>query len=288
MFVVRYNPSKNGREKNVTFVTPGFKSYLSNRNFNIKIRCSVSNGIITFYGVPQGSILGPILFLLYISEIEKIAKLYGLKLHMFADDMQLYISFERIDILDSISNIEHCLRHIKLWMSNNFLKVNDDKTQFLVISPKTKNRNLFSDLCISFGGSIIFPSSTAKNLGVTFDSNMSMVNYINAITAKGYFYLHNLYKVADKLIYDLKVELVTTYILPLLDYCNILLFSATKVDRAKLQKLLNNAVRFIFSLNGRRKRKLHITPYLRNFIFCLLNLESYINCVNLYTNLSTV
>ena len=240
-----------------------FKSYLSGRSFNVKIRCSLSNGVITFYGVPQGSILGPILFLMYISEIEKIAKLYGLKLHMFADDMQLYISFQRNDILSSISNIEHCLRHIKVWMSTNFLKVNEDKTQFLIISPKTNNRSIFSDLCISFGGSIIIPSDTAKNLGVILDSNMSMIDNINAITAKGYYYLHNFYKVADKLTYDLKVELITTYILPLIDYCNVLLFCATKVNRAKLQKLLNNAVRFIFNLNGKRKRKQHITPFLK-------------------------
>ena len=205
-----------------------FKSYSNNHSFNnVKIRCSVSNGFITLYGVPQGSIL----FLMYISEIERIAQLYGLKLHMFADDIQLYISFQRNDVLSSISNIEHCLRHIKLWMSKNFLKVNEDKTQFLVISPKI---NMFSDLCISFGGTTILPAHTAKNLGVVLDSNMLMINNINAITSKGYFYLHNFYKVANKLKYELKVELVTTYILPLIDYCNILLFSATKANCAKI------------------------------------------------------
>ena len=263
-----------------------FKSYLSNRNFNVKIRCSMSNGVITFYGVPQGSILGPILFLLYISEIERIAKLYGLKLHMFADDMQLYISFQRSDILSSISNIEHCLRHIKLWMSTNFLKVNEDKTQFLVISPKNNHCNMFSDMCISFGGSIVIPSSTATNLGVTLDSNMSMINNINAITSRGYYYLQNFYRVADKLTYCLKVELVTTYILPLLDYCNILLFSATKTYRAKLQKLLNNAVRFIFNLSGKRKRKLPITPYLKKLH--ILPIESriiYKACLLVYKSI---
>ena len=240
-----------------------FKSYLSNRNFKVKINCYYSNGVITFYGVPQGSILGPILFLLYISEIEKIAKLYGFQLHMFADDMQLYISFQPCDILSSISNVEHCLRHIKSWMSNNFLKINEDKTKFMVISPKNNHCNIYSDLCISFGGSIIIPTHTATNLGVTLDSGMSMSNYINSISSKGYFYLHNFYRVADKLTHDLKVQLITTYILPLLDYCNILLFSATKTSRSKLQKLLNNAVRFVFNLSGKRKRRKSITPYLK-------------------------
>ena len=270
-----------------------FKSYLCDRNYNVKIRCSISNGVITLYGVPQGSILGPILFLLYISEIEHIAKLYGLKLHMFADDMQLYIFFQRCDILTSISTIEHCLRHIKLWMSSNFLKVNEGKTQFLVISPKNNHCNMFNDLCISFGGSVIFPSPSAKNLGVILDANMSMTSNINAITSKGYFYLHNFYRVANKLTHDLKVTLITTYILPLLDYCNVLLFSATKTNRTKLQKLMNNAVRFIFNLSGRRKRKISITPYLKKLHFlpiefrivyklCLLVFKSIHGCAPKY------
>ena len=240
-----------------------FKSYLHNRSFHVKIKCCISNGVIAFYGVPQGSILGPILFLLYISEIEQIANWYGLELHMFADDMQLYISFQRSDISNNITNIEQCLRHIKLWMSCNFLKINENKTQLLVISPKNNTCSIFTDLCISFGGNIITPAITATNLGVIFDSSMTMHTYINSIASKGYFYLHNFYQVADKLTFDLKVQLVTTYILPLLDYNNILLFSATMQYRYKLQKLLNNAVRFIFKLSGRKKKRRPISPYLK-------------------------
>ena len=68
-----------------------FTSYLSGRSFQVKINSCLSNGVILLYGVPQGSILGPILFLLYISEIEKIAQLQEFGVHVFADDMQLYI-----------------------------------------------------------------------------------------------------------------------------------------------------------------------------------------------------
>ena len=238
-----------------------FLSYLTGRNFSVKINCSISNGMIVLYGVPQGSILGPILFLLYISEIESIAKLYGLKIHMFADDMQLYISFQHCDILENVSNIEHCLRHIKLWMSNNFLKINESKTQFMIIAPQKYNCRILSDVCISFGGSSIFPSEEGVNLGVKFDDSMSFSGHINAITSKGYFYMNNFFRIADKLNYDLKVQMVMTYILPLIDYCNLILVSATQSNRYQLQKLLNSAVRFIFNLHGKRRR-LSITPYL--------------------------
>ena len=239
-----------------------FKSYLTDRNFSVKIGVSMSDGTIIFYGVPQGSILGPILFLLYISEIESIAKLYGLKIHIFADDMQLYISFQQCDTLECISNIEHCLRHIKVWMSTNFLKINESKTQLMIIAPHSHNVESLSDLCISFGGSMIFPSDEATNLGIKFDKNMSYDSHINSITANGYFYMTNFYRIADKLTFDLKVQLVMTYIIPLIDYCNVIFVSATQFNRNKLQKLLNSAVRFIFNLHG-KKRRLSLTPYLK-------------------------
>ena len=256
-----------------------FKSYLSERNYSVKINCSISNGIITLFGVPQGSILGPILFLLYIAEIEAIAELYGLKIHIFADDMQLYISFQNTDVLENTSIIEHCLRHIKIWMSTNFLKINESKTNLVVISPARRRYNV-DNLCISFGGNVILPSSSATNLGVKIDSSLTFHDQINVITSKGYMYLHNFYRLADKLTFELKVQLVTTYILPLIDYCNIVFVSSTKMYLNKLQKLLNSAVRFIFNLKGKKRfvsitpflKKLHILPvHLRiNYKLCLL------------------
>ena len=244
-----------------------FTSYLSGRSFQVKINSCLSNGVILLYGVPQGSILGPILFLLYISEIEKIAQLHGFSVHVFADDMQLYISFKRNNLLSTLSSIEHCLRHIKYWMASKFLKINEGKTQLMLFIPKTHYKNFFSDVCLSFGGSTIFPSVIATNLGITLDNSMSLSSQINSVTSKGYFYLHNFYKVADKLTYDLKVQLITTYILPLVDYCNVLYTSCTKAYRHKLQKLLNSSARFIFNLTGRKKRKLPITPYLKKLHF---------------------
>ena len=238
-----------------------FKSYLSDRSYSVKIGFSISDGTITFYGVPQGSILGPVLFLLYIAEIENIAKIYGFKIHLYADDMQIYISFQHTEALDSISSIEHCLRHIKLWMSKHFLKINESKTKLMLISSKRYSNKALTDICLSFGGSLIFPSLDAANLGVTFDHNMSMTKQINSVTSKGYFYLNNFYRVADKLTIDLKVQLITTFILPLVDYCNVVYTCASRYYCQKLQKLLNSAVRFIFNLTGKKKHRLSLTPY---------------------------
>ena len=151
-------------------------------------------------------------------------------------------------------------------MSMNFLKVNEDKTKHMLFLPKTHYRSIFTDLCISFGGSLVFPSQVAINLGVTLDSSMSMCDHINAVTSKGYYYISNFYRVADKLTHELKVKMVTSYIIPLIDYCNVTLTCANSAYRYKLQKLLNSAVRFIFNIRG-RGRRVSITPFLRKLHF---------------------
>ena len=239
-----------------------FQSYLKNRSCKVNIGKSFSEGLMLLFGVPQGSILGPILFILYISDIEYIAKCHGFRIHVYADDTQLYIAFEKCNILSTISDIEQCLREIKCWMSHNFLKINEDKTKLLMISSKEVLSNVYTDLCISFSGNIIIPSLNAVNLGVNFDSTMSMETYINNIVSKGYCKLNNFWKTADKLTYDLKLQLVASYILPLIDYCNITFTAASKLFVNKLQKLLNSAIRFIFNLTGKRYR-FPITPYMK-------------------------
>ena len=237
-------------------------SYLSNRKCYVNINNSYSKGIYLLFGVPQGSILGPILFILYISDIEHIAKCNGFNIHIYADDTQLYIAFEKCDILSTVSDIEQCLREIRNWMSTLFLKINEDKTKFLMISSNDDLYNVYTDLCISFSGNIITPSLNAVNLGVTLDSTMSMETYIKNIISKGYFKLNNFWRNADKLTYDLKLQLVTAYILPIIDYCNITFLAASKLNINKLQKLLNSSIRFIFNLTGKRYRNA-ITPYMK-------------------------
>ena len=131
-----------------------------------------------------------------------------------------------------------------------------------MISSDDDLNRIYTDLCISFSGNVLVPSSSAVNLGVTFDSTMCMDKYINVIVSKGYFKLNNFWGNADKLTYDLKLQLVTTYILPLIDYCNIIFLASSKSNVGKLQKLLNSSIRFIFNLTGKRYRY-SITPYMK-------------------------
>ena len=144
----------------------------------------------------------------------------------------------------------------------NFLKINEDKTKFLFISPHENVSAIYKDICICFSGSMIDPSLDAINLGVTFDCDMTMQAHINSIVSRGYYHLSNFWRVADKLNRELKLQLVTSYILPIIDYCNITFISASTRNVHKLQKLLNSAVRYVCNISG-RKCRLPITPFMK-------------------------
>ena len=241
-----------------------FDSYLNNRSFMVKIKDQHSKGRLLRYGVPQGSILGPILFILYVKDLEDIAAKNGLCSHMFADDSQLYLSYNEATSLSVKGKVENCLKEFKNWTDYHLLKLNSSKTKVINIMT---NRSNISPLDISFNGSNVEVHTSVKNLGFHFDNMLTMKKHINKVCSSGYFMLKNLWHIASKVTsVKLKTQLVHGCILSKIDYCNSLYYGLPNNLIHKLQKLMNAAVRFIYNLTG-PKRRLSISPFLKKVHF---------------------
>ena len=151
-----------------------------------------SKSIITplQYGVPQGSCLGPIAFLVYISALTDVVDNQNISVLAYADDTQLYLSCQSNDINDKINSLNSCINIIRQFMLTHQLKINDNKTEFIVLGTRQQlakiNQNATT---IRVGNSVIRPSSSVVNLGFAFDNTMSLRSQVNSVCKQSYFQL---------------------------------------------------------------------------------------------------
>ena len=238
------------------------RSYLKGRTFSVNVNGKDSKRQIMLFGVPQGSLLGPILFILYTKELESIAASHDICIHIYADDTQLYLGFKCEDSDSTKSTIENCLVDIKKWMLKNYLKLNTDKTDLIFLGKKNNLTN-FSDIPFLQGNTIIESSQVVKSLGVFLDPTLSMTRDINKRCSAAYYHLRNIGRVKRCLDQPRRILLIQSLILTKLDYCNSILANVPDYLINKLQMVMNAGVRFIYDL----KRRDHITPYMKQAHF---------------------
>ena len=154
-----------------------FRSYLSGRSQRVLINGEFSSSQRLVYGVPQGSVLGPLLFTVYILPLGKLIRQYGLDVHIYADDTQLYVSVcptSEDGINNAVSKLENCVSNVQSWMSKNFLKLNADKTEVMVIGFRAQLTKFNLPSVTVAGVDVPVQTNPVRNLGVMFDSGMTM------------------------------------------------------------------------------------------------------------------
>ena len=232
------------------------KSYLSDRRHCVSFKNILSIFSLVEFGVPQGSVLGPLLFGVYLLPLGEIFRSFGINFHCYADDTQIYIPI-RPDDRSQLGNLETCLTAVTAWMSQNFLRLNANKTELLVVGPKTQ-LPLLADLSLNIESCAITPNPKVKNLGVTFDSTLSFDGHIKEVTKTAFFHLRNISKIRPLLSAADAEILIHAFVSSRLDYCNVL-FSGLPLCSTKRLQLVQNAAARILT---RTKKYDHITPVL--------------------------
>ena len=157
-----------------------FKSYLSGRTHSVKVGSTLSHPAALQYGVPQGSVLGPILFSLYTNPISSIIHSHSsINYHFYADDTQLYITLSPANFSHSIQKLKNCLNDIQNFMFTNKLKLNPDKTEFILIGSQKNHKPRHPHFPINILGNQVSPAQSVMNLGAVFDSNFNFSNHMS-------------------------------------------------------------------------------------------------------------
>ena len=163
-----------------------FASYLADRTHSVWIQNCCPESSTVPHGVPQCSVLGPLLFIIYLLPLGNIFRHYGINFHCYADDTQLYVSTKHTSTVPS-STLIACLHDLQVWMTNNNPKFNSSKIKLFLIGTKTTLSKI--NFCsIPIADTTIPVSTQIKSLGVIPDSSLSFSHHIN----KQYIYMHSL------------------------------------------------------------------------------------------------
>lgn len=260
-------------------------SYLSGRSQCVRVKDQCSSFMNMSQGVPQGSILGPLLFSLFINDIGRSLK--SASFHMFADDFQFFVQCLPSDLHHAINLINNELASIYSWCELNLLKINPRKSQAIILYKSCIPTNKLPPILLN--NTVIPFSCTVKNLGVMLACDLSWGKYVSEICRKIYGTLHILKRLSYFTPQKLRLQLVKVLIVPYITYCDCLY--ALSLDASSLRKLhvaVNVCTRYILNVKPRSHIPLankdmilgmDLTYFLQfrciKFIFKLLNPDKF-------------
>lgn len=234
------------------------KSYLSGRSQQVTIGSTNSDKLSLDQGVPQGSCLGPVMFTQYASSIFSVIEKHDKAAHGYADDHQIYKGFPASALVEQSHSMELCVDEVREWMRSMHLKMNDSKTEYLLVGTQ-QQLSKCDPLPLSIGDTDILPSDCSRDLGAHLDHNLTMAQHIKVKCQAAYAQLHNIARIRKHLDRESAEVLIHGLVFSHIDYCNILLYGLPKCFIKKLQMVMNSAARVLCRIPKHE----HISPTLK-------------------------
>jgi hypothetical protein len=240
-----------------TFVS----SFLSDRRYCVSLSGARSAEQVVVAGVPQGSVLGPLLFNLFVDDLYDVISEHGCQPSAYADDTQLLTDFDLCDpnsINLTTARLQRCVEDGVLpWMVSNNLLLNVDKSELIIFCPTGSTAG---DVSLSINGDVIHSRDCVKLLGVTLDTSLSMVKHISQTCSAIYYQVKRLSSCRKYLSADHLEQLAAGLVLQRLDYCNAILVDLPASSLQRLSVALNCTARVVKGL-GKHD---HVSPALKS------------------------
>ena len=256
-------------------------SYLSGRMQKVKYDEYVSTASSINVGIPQGSILGPLLFILYINDMAALFS--NCCYHLFADDTVIYITEESGESL--VSRMNEVLKEVTEWLEVNKLKLNVSKTKSMIVG-KQKFKYEIEQQGLEFRacGEVIEVVKEIKYLGVIIDDKLKFSSHINYVCKKIAKKIGVLKRVSWYLSIDSRKLVYNTIVLPHFNYCSTVLYLANQSDMDRLQKLQNRAMRVILRCNiyTRVNDMLKVLGWMNVYNYVEFNVLMFIHKIKLH------
>lgn len=264
-------------------VTQWFCSYLSGRRQRVRLDNVYSDWCPVSAGVPQGGVLSPLLFSLFINSLVQVITFSSY--HLYADDLQLSLNFSLENLNDSISMMNNDLEAVRVRSGELGLLVNPAKTQVMLMGTRymLDRIDLGSISPLTFNCTLLPFCQHVKNLGLHMTCDLSWECHVSEVSKKVFATMHSLRQQQHFIPFEAKRMLVTSLLLPIIDYADICYTDISEELLNKLDRLLNLCIRYMYGLkkydhvshyrkelewlNIRSRRSVHLLSFLYNILF---------------------
>jgi len=211
------------------------QSDITNRTSSVHIGRHCSSSVTCTTGVPQGSILGTLLFMAYVSPVAGIAHLHSIDQQQYADDTQLFISLSPSDYMPDLDDLTCCIDSLHVWFCANGMTLNPDKSKTILFG--TRQRAIYSSLATAnIIGSQIPLADHIKILGVTLNKKLSVNSHVSAVCKSVHYHIRSLRHICSSISEDMTKMVACALVGSRLDYANSVLFGASQKNISKLPK----------------------------------------------------